>query len=55
MTGWHRLPGSKSLLDALEDNEEDRDDEEQGDGADEHAADDAYTQRMVAVGSYTRG
>ena len=37
------------LLDGLEDDEEAGHDEQQGNGADEHAADGAHAERMVAV------
>ena len=41
------------FLNRLENDEEDRNDEQQGDGTDDHTADGANTQRVVTIGSDT--
>ena len=44
-----------SFLYRLEDDEEDGDDEQQGDGSDDHTAYGSYAQRVVTVGTYACG
>ena len=44
-----------TLFNILEEDEEHRHDEQQGDSADNHAADGAHAERLVAIGSYARG